>query len=554
MIKPLLNMLDSPRRHLAALMALLLATFVLTGVLAWQAHQSEQAKAVAAQETLQEVARTVAATISYRVAELVSGSVPLQQNPAVVAWRRDRDLTVSEFARLSRLASLCHICSPSVAAGSYFAVDLRTHEITWSGAAVDATVPLRIATRVRAGAFAAADDSIGFALFAEESEHAPLVLAYVRRGEQHEAIRLIGAVLDPSVLAQMTRFALAVSPVYPKTAVRGLSNDSLVSVRLYAGTRLLYASAEESGSAMAVDSMPPPVHGLVLQTRVRRAAEQLLFPKGETTVQWALLLTLVAVISGLFVASLMLVRREAELVRMRADFIASASHELRTPLAQIRMFAETLLLGRVRSDVDRRRSLEIIDQEARRLSGLVDNLMAFAKGEGGRNLRLAPEPTAFAEEVRHAAESFAPLLARTGADLRLELQENVMAAVDRNALRQILVNLIDNACKYGPAAQRITVGLAMFDDAARVWVDDEGPGIPVAARERVFESFYRLSRDVEAKVNGSGIGLAVVRQLARLHDGEVWAEAAPGGGARIVVEFPGAYLRAEAANELAAAS
>src|SRR5690606_24673188 len=101
---------------------------------------------------------------------------------------------------------------------------------------------------------------------------------------------------------------------------------------------------------------------------------------------------------------------------------------------------------------------------------------------------------------------------------------------------------------------RITVGLALYDSAARIWVDDEGPGIPAADRERVFDSFVRLRRELEARVTGSGIGLSVVRELARLHHGEVRAESAPGGGARIVVEFPGAYLRAETPSEMSAAS
>jgi signal transduction histidine kinase len=85
----------------------------------------------------------------------------------------------------------------------------------------------------------------------------------------------------------------------------------------------------------------------------------------------------------------------------------------------------------------------------------------------------------------------------------------------------------------------------LFNDAARLWIDDEGPGMPVRERERVFETFYRSHRDQESSTTGSGIGLAVVRELAVLHGGSAWIEDAPGAGARVVVEFPGAYVAVE---------
>jgi signal transduction histidine kinase len=115
--------------------------------------------------------------------------------------------------------------------------------------------------------------------------------------------------------------------------------------------------------------------------------------------------------------------------------------------------------------------------------------------------------------------------------------------VDRAALRRIMLNLMENALKYGPDEQRITVGMALFIDVVRLWVDDEGDGIPRAVRERVFESFFRLNRELDRRITGSGIGLAVVRQLATLHGGRAWADEAPGGGARHVVEFTDAYVR-----------
>jgi two-component system, OmpR family, phosphate regulon sensor histidine kinase PhoR len=205
------------------------------------------------------------------------------------------------------------------------------------------------------------------------------------------------------------------------------------------------------------------------------------------------------------------------------------------------MFAETMLLGRTRSDVERRKALEIIDQEARRLGHLVENVLLFARAER-RRVTVQREPLPLGEELEGAIASFLPMCRARNVRVRREFERGVIAPIDRFALRQILINLMDNALKYGPGGQELTVGMAVFDDRVRVWVDDEGPGIPVMNRERVFEPFYRLEGTSERGIAGSGIGLSVVRELAELHGGRAWAESAPGGGSRIAVEFPGAYI------------
>ena len=117
------------------------------------------------------------------------------------------------------------------------------------------------------------------------------------------------------------------------------------------------------------------------------------------------------------------------------------------------------------------------------------------------------------------------------------------ATADRGALRQILLNLLDNAAKYGPAGQTISVGSAAAPAThgarVRFWVEDQGPGIPAADRERVWEPYVRLSRTTESATGGSGIGLSVVRELVTLHNGAAWIEAnGADGGARVVVELP----------------
>jgi signal transduction histidine kinase len=114
---------------------------------------------------------------------------------------------------------------------------------------------------------------------------------------------------------------------------------------------------------------------------------------------------------------------------------------------------------------------------------------------------------------------------------------DLVVNVDRDALRRILLNLLDNAVKYGPAEQRVMVTASRLDSVLRIEVCDRGPGIPPEDAERIWEPYERLERDASSAVGGSGIGLAVVRDLAELHGGRTWVEENPGGGARFVVEL-----------------
>jgi two-component system phosphate regulon sensor histidine kinase PhoR len=225
------------------------------------------------------------------------------------------------------------------------------------------------------------------------------------------------------------------------------------------------------------------------------------------------------------------------MARLRSDFVASVSHELRTPLAQIRWFAELLRLGRLRSPEERERSLRIIDQEARRLAFLVENVLNFSRS-GSRTARLRLELVNLTSEVREIVDSFAPLVESRRVTIRTALESGVSALVDRAAFRQILLNLLDNAAKYGPPSQTVVVGVASAaGDRARLWVEDEGPGVPEAERVHVWRPFYRAERDRGSVATGSGIGLAVVGDLVTQQHGRRWIETGASGGARIVIEF-----------------
>jgi signal transduction histidine kinase len=227
-------------------------------------------------------------------------------------------------------------------------------------------------------------------------------------------------------------------------------------------------------------------------------------------------------------------RRERELARLREDFVASVSHELRTPLAQIRLFAETLRLGRIRSESERDRSLEIVEHESKRLEHLVENVLHFSRAERGTQ-RIRLELTDLTALVEQVVSEFRPLGERTGSRFRTCLAPEVTAHVDPAAIRQVLLNLLDNAIKYGPRGQVVSVRLAAGPAGIQLEVEDQGPGVPAASRGRVWERFWRDESVRAAGVAGTGIGLAIVGDLVARQGGSATIIDAVPHGARVII-------------------
>jgi two-component system phosphate regulon sensor histidine kinase PhoR len=252
-----------------------------------------------------------------------------------------------------------------------------------------------------------------------------------------------------------------------------------------------------------------------------------------------LLLLLVVLTAGLLGVALFQLRRHEQLARLRTDFVSGVSHELRTPLAQIRWFAELLQLGKLRTDEERARSAAIIDQEARRLTYLVENVLSFSRSEKGAE-RVAIAPTPIAPEIHGAIELFLPLARSRRMTVQVDVPTGLLAMADRNALRQIVLNLLDNAAKYGPAGQTIRVRGEAVGHRVRLTIEDEGPGVPASDRDRIWEPYVRLNRDAEAATGGSGIGLSVVRELVTMQHGTVTVDRAESGGARFIIDLQAA--------------
>ncbi|MET0341824.1 MAG: HAMP domain-containing sensor histidine kinase [Polyangiales bacterium] len=232
--------------------------------------------------------------------------------------------------------------------------------------------------------------------------------------------------------------------------------------------------------------------------------------------------------------------QERKLNRLKSEFIANVSHELKTPLSAVRMFGELLLTQRVVSEQKRHQYLEIICREAERLSSLIENVLDFAALERGKQ-QYATEEADLVEIVGRAIETVRHRL--EGTEIQVQAPEHVPhVLVDAQAMLLAIINLLDNALKYGEGSP-IDVTIAVLPREVSIGVRDRGPGIPRAEMRRVFDRFYRVRRPGQPQ-RGSGIGLSLVKHIADAHGGRAWADEAAGGGA--VVSF--SVARREAAE------
>lgn len=262
-----------------------------------------------------------------------------------------------------------------------------------------------------------------------------------------------------------------------------------------------------------------------------------------------LLLALLALAIGLTTAAAVQLRREVHFARDRADFIASTSHELRTPLTQIRIVIDMLRLGREKDPARREAALGLVDRELTRLQHLVDGVLRFTRGDSDREGPPVRSPVDVSAEARAVVDEFRPLAASRGVTIDLAAPEApLLVPLEAGSLRQILLNLLDNAVKFGPDGQTVRVTVEGTEGGGvRLHVRDGGPGVTPSERVRIWRAFERGSAAAARGAGGSGIGLTVVRDIAQRHGGRTMvaggngggAGAGAGAGAEFVVELPG---------------
>jgi signal transduction histidine kinase len=232
------------------------------------------------------------------------------------------------------------------------------------------------------------------------------------------------------------------------------------------------------------------------------------------------------------------VSREMNLARLKSDFVANVSHELRTPLALIRLYAETLELGRLTATEKYQEYFRIIREESERLTALINNILDFSRIEAGRKEYEFKE-TNLADLVRSTLDSYRFQIEQNGFAFEENIASDVPPViVDREAIARSLLNLVNNALKYSKNQKYISVSLYRANSRVNLEVRDHGIGIPPNEQEKIFEKFYRCGDPLVHNIKGSGLGLSLVRHIARAHGGEVLVESTPEKGSKFTIALP----------------
>ena len=540
---------------------LLLLAVVVTALLAWRAHQAASAHRSTAEQTLREYAAFAAFELKNATLSLLINQHRLAIGP-VMRWATTspNPLEPDSVAKLSQLqASTCRCLSGvqfyyriSVTDSTISATSsplatseaLRSFRDTIIAHAVEASRPIErpVPRRAESGA---SNPVRGIPVNALLLTPLPALI------DGHRVIYVPALILD-GYGKPLTIYGLATDPepfvrdvigraiqgrrLLPPALTRGIPIDSIIAVRLLdlEGNVVYQHSPTFDAEYDALDTLQS--HGLQFNVAINPIMADRLIIGGLPRSNLGSLIGLFALSAGLLVLVLYQVARQQELVRLRSEFVSGVSHELRTPLAQIRVLAELLRLGKIPGEERRERSLRIIDQEARRLTFLVESILSFSALDRDKVL---PAMTDVAAEIDEIVTGFEPLASIHGVRVVTSLERGLVANVDRAAMRQVLLNLLDNAVRYGPDGQTVTVTTETHNGTWRLTVEDQGTGIPATERERIFEPYYRMDRDARGEKGGSGIGLAVVRGLVEKHGGHITVgDAEAGSGARFSLELP----------------
>lgn len=525
----------------AAVTGMLLGALVLVSVLALNAISSARYHRATAEGVLRDYARLAAEQYGQRFTNVLYYRV---LNPVFTTFDRegagDSDAGLIDPSAIHTRAARGEIPTEAAELVEYtFAYDFGTGTVRFSDAGLDEATRVWLRDSLVSHARSIYSTEWPFALVFDAASGSEDFFAYrLIYNDGNDPERAFG--FGGSVARFATHFQMASSygPLLPVSLTGGVERDSLLAIRVTepGGEEMYRAGPAYVSDLSGSDSLAPNLGRIRITAALVPEGADVLIIGGLPESRVPLLMGLLVVTAGLLVIALIILKREHELSRLRSDFVSGVSHELRTPLAQIRMFAETLMLGRVRNQDEQEKSLQVINRETKRLTQLVDNLLHFSRSERGV-AEITLEPTRLGSLIRESIEGFSPLADLHKVQVKPDFRGEVAAQVDPGATQQMILNLLDNALKYGGDGQKVTVGLTESHGFALIWVADEGPGIPEQDRDRVWERFWRNNDKRVSAITGTGIGLSVVRDLATLHGGRVWVTNLK-KGARFVIALP----------------
>ena len=368
-------------------------------------------------------------------------------------------------------------------------------------------------------------------------QYQSLVL-FVPRGSTPEHPALAGFAFDSDFLANKF-FPAALDTVLPNQDPNDTSRPQpAIMVRTAKDQAPLASSICWDGGTPEVergfDSVFP---GLILGIKLRGATIQSISDK-FLRMNYLILGALSLLMAGGMFFVYRSVNRELQLAKLKSDFVSNVSHELRTPLALIRLYAETLELGRVSTPGKQHEYHEIIRKESERLTGLINNILDFSRIEAGKKEYTFRE-TDVADLVRSTLDSYRYEIEQSGFEFEQKIDNDLPPIqLDREAIARSLLNLVNNAVKYSSSEKYLGVRLYRTNGNVNLEVADHGIGIPAGEQAKIFDKFYRVCDPLVHNTKGSGLGLSLVRHIIQAHGGEVVVESTPGKGSKFIIILP----------------
>ncbi len=302
--------------------------------------------------------------------------------------------------------------------------------------------------------------------------------------------------------------------------------------------RPVYGSRTEDGKPEVSADFPGQFHFLKMYVTendpqsARNTARKLKF------VYTSLNLVIVGVIVAGVYLTLKDMNRELQLTRLKADFVSNVSHELKTPLALIRMFSETLLMGRVKSDARKKEYYDVMTRESERLTALINNVLDFSKIDAGRRT-YQMELCCVEDLITNTLGAYRYELSKGNFRVDVDIEPNLPdVLIDGDAISQALLNLLNNAVKYSGGNKEITISAKRRDGTLRLSVTDAGIGIDKENLKQVFDMFYRAKDESVRSTRGTGLGLAITKHTAEAHGGAVLVESSKGIGSTFTIVLP----------------
>jgi signal transduction histidine kinase len=314
----------------------------------------------------------------------------------------------------------------------------------------------------------------------------------------------------------------------------------------YESAALAQSSGWDGGAPEEERNLEGAFPGLTLAIKLRGTT---LAAIGErfARISFLTLAALSLVLAGGIALTYRNVTKEMALARLKSDFVSNVSHELRTPLSLIRLYAETLEMGRLTSPEKYQEYYRIIRKESERLTALINNILDFSRIEAGRKEYDFRE-TDMSELVHNTLDSYRYQLEQSGFQFEEKIDEVPPMRVDREAMARSLLNLVNNALKYSQDRKYIGVNLYRDNGSVKLEVVDQGIGIPHQEQQKIFEKFYRVGDPLVHNTKGSGLGLSLVRHIVQAHGGEVAVDSAPGQGSKFTIVLPVKFTQNKASN------